>query len=360
MLVLKWFLASLKSQFYLGSTPGGDGLKKPLNAFLGEIFIGSWTQEVEMRGRSRSRGQSLSMPGPNGGVLDANGWEQPRGFVRKATTRLVAEQVSHHPPVTAVYMEDDEHGIRGEGYARVEMVYARPTSIEIRQVGHAVLQIDRFDEAYLIPLPDARVDDILHANPYPDIDGTYRIASSSGYISEIDFTGGKERHTFQARVCNAEETEEGKEPTSLYTVSGKWSDSFVIRDCRTDRVVEKYDTNAYYHTPADLKLPPPEEQDPWEAHKAWRAVMAAIRNDDYTAIMEEKSRLEEAQRDMRRREKESGRGGSRCCSDHPWPRMEMTKSLTPGSRHSTRTGTGRRRQRKRGACGRRIWTGSRL
>ena len=37
--VLKWFLSSLKSQQYAGRDPN-EGIKKPLNAFLGEIFVG--------------------------------------------------------------------------------------------------------------------------------------------------------------------------------------------------------------------------------------------------------------------------------------------------------------------------------
>ena len=60
----------------------------------------------------------------------------------------MAEQVSHHPPVTAVYIWDDEHGIRGEGYSRVEMTFSG--SVDIRQTGHAMLHIGRYDEDHLI------------------------------------------------------------------------------------------------------------------------------------------------------------------------------------------------------------------
>jgi oxysterol-binding protein-related protein 9/10/11 len=41
LLVLKWYLSALNSQQY----PNGDkteGVKKPLNAFLGELFIAEW------------------------------------------------------------------------------------------------------------------------------------------------------------------------------------------------------------------------------------------------------------------------------------------------------------------------------
>jgi hypothetical protein len=119
--VLTWFLASLKAQQYAGRDPS-EGTKKPLNAFLGEIFTGSCGPENE-------------------------------------ETRLVAEQVSHHPPVTACYLWNETHGIRAEGYTRQEITFNG--SVNIQQIGHAVLHIDAFDEDYLIPLPNIKVKGIL-------------------------------------------------------------------------------------------------------------------------------------------------------------------------------------------------------
>ena len=43
--MLKWFLTALRAQFYIG----GDvdvSIKKPPNAFLGELFIASWKDET--------------------------------------------------------------------------------------------------------------------------------------------------------------------------------------------------------------------------------------------------------------------------------------------------------------------------
>ena len=44
LLVLKWFLSSLKGQQYAGRSED-EGVKKPLNAFLGELFLGHWEDE---------------------------------------------------------------------------------------------------------------------------------------------------------------------------------------------------------------------------------------------------------------------------------------------------------------------------
>ncbi len=41
LLVLKWYLSALKAQQY-HTGHETDGVKKPLNAFLGEVFIAEW------------------------------------------------------------------------------------------------------------------------------------------------------------------------------------------------------------------------------------------------------------------------------------------------------------------------------
>lgn len=44
LLVTKWILSSFKSQYNVGGNGVDSGIKKPLNAFLGELFFGQWTE----------------------------------------------------------------------------------------------------------------------------------------------------------------------------------------------------------------------------------------------------------------------------------------------------------------------------
>lgn len=44
LLVLRWFLSALRDQQYAGRS-AEEGVKKPLNAFLGELFIARWEDE---------------------------------------------------------------------------------------------------------------------------------------------------------------------------------------------------------------------------------------------------------------------------------------------------------------------------
>jgi hypothetical protein len=91
LLVLRWFLASLKNQQY-GGRDEKDGVKIPLNAFLGEGFLASWDA-------------------PTSGT---------RGNVE---ARLASEQVPHQPPVTGCFLWNDAVGLRAEGYTCQEISF---------------------------------------------------------------------------------------------------------------------------------------------------------------------------------------------------------------------------------------------
>ncbi|KUI55413.1 Protein kes1 [Cytospora mali] len=291
LLVLRMILISMRSQFYIAGSPTVS-IKKPLNAFLGELFLASWTHTPkENRGTARGKEKGISL-----GMDSGDG--------KSATTRLVAEQVSHHPPITAMAIIDDDHGIRADGYARVEMTFS--SSVDIRQVGHAILHIDKYDEDYLIPLPDVKVRGFLSGRLYPEVLGTYTIVSSSGYVSEMTFSGagvfrGK-KNTFEVKIYRKDDPK--KKP--IYEVAGVWSEGWTVKDSRTGEVLERYDVDAAENRPAPMDIDPIEKQDPWESRRAWAGVIDALNRGDFRDTIAEKSRLEQAQRQMRDNEKKNG------------------------------------------------------
>ncbi|KXT14921.1 hypothetical protein AC579_3053 [Pseudocercospora musae] len=259
--VLKWFLSSLKSQQYAGRDPN-DGVKKPLNAFLGEVFVGECGPQDD-------------------------------------ATHLIAEQVSHHPPVTACYLWNEKHGVRAEGYTRQEITFSG--SVNIQQIGHAILHLDEFNEDYLIPLPDVKVKGILTGSPYPELQGSHSLISSSGYIAEVDFSGkgifglsGEKNHV-KASVYG---TGDKKHKDALFTAEGSWSKGFDIKDS-SGQVIDSYDVAAA--KPSDFRVLPEQEQDPWESRKAWHGVIESIHEGNMQGVANRKSELENAQRELRKR-----------------------------------------------------------
>lgn len=291
LLVMRMVLIAMRSQFYVAGSPTVS-IKKPLNAFLGELFLASWTHVPKGTRRTEEReekGLSLGMDSGDG---------------KPATTRLIAEQVSHHPPITAMAIIDDEHGIRADGYARVEMTFS--SSVDIRQVGHAIVHIDEYDEDYLIPLPDVKVRGFLSGRLYPEVLGTYTIISSSGYVTEMSFSGagvfrGK-KNTFEAKMHRKDDPK--KKP--IYEVAGVWSEGWQVKDSRTGEVLERYDADAVENIPAPMDIAPLETQDPWESRRAWSGVIDALKRGDFRETVTEKWKLEQAQRQMRVKENKNG------------------------------------------------------
>lgn len=137
------------------------------------------------------------------------------------------------------------------------------------------------------------------------MDRSTRIASSTGYIAKIDYSGkgwlGGKKNSFTAILYKEDEGE--KNP--LYTAEGQWSGTFVIKDNRTKTEVDQYTVGEQERVP--LKVAAITDQDPYESRRAWQDVASAIERGDMEATSIAKSKIENAQRELRRIEKEEGR-----------------------------------------------------
>jgi hypothetical protein len=275
LLVLKLYLASLQRQYYVGRTVK-EGLKKPLNPFLGELFFCEFSDQDLTAEKASS-----------------------------STVRVVSEQVSHHPPTTAAYISDDEHGVHAEAYS-TQSTTLSGTSVMIRQSGHAVVSVDKYNETYLLPLPDVQARSVLTGAPWPELNDTYKILSSSGFAAEIKFTGkkmwGGSRNCFEASIYRSVDSQK----TSIFTASGSWSSKFSICNALGEEI-EVFDLADPKNQPAPMVLKPSEEQSPWESRRAWGPTFDAIRRSDNNKVVAEKSKLENAQRQLRRQEQKEGK-----------------------------------------------------
>lgn len=268
LLVLRSFLSGLRSQCYMGHSPE-HGVKKPLNAFLGELFIGKWEDE--------------------------NG-----------TTHMLSEQVSHHPPITACRVWNDEYGVIAEGYNRQSVTFNG--AVNVSCTGHIMKTVTKYDEHYLMPIPGFKVKNIL-GTPYPETDGTYYIPSTNGYTSVIHFSGksffssSSKKHTFTAHLFK--ETEGESSP--IYTIEGHWDTKFTIHDNRQKKDIEVFNVEEQVlKDKPRLNVDSIKDQDPWESKNAWKDTVAAIKKNDMKGVNDAKGRLEEGQRQMRADEEKRG------------------------------------------------------
>ncbi|PGH27444.1 hypothetical protein AJ80_00922 [Polytolypa hystricis UAMH7299] len=277
LLVLKWFLSTLHQQYCTRSEKLGSE-KKPLNPFLGELYIGKWEDDGDV-----------------------------------GETKLFSEQVSHHPPVTAYAIENEKHGVHLQGYNAQKASFS--STINVKQIGHALLTLtppataenpSPERESYLITLPSLHIESLIYGTPFVELNRSTHIVSSTGYIAKIDYSGkgwlsGK-KNTFSAFLYHESEGE--KKP--LYTADGQWSDTFVIKEAwGKKREIEKHSVKASKTTP--LAIAALEDQDIYESRRAWRDVAEAIERGDMDTTTIAKSKIENAQRELRRVEREDGR-----------------------------------------------------
>ncbi|KJZ73276.1 hypothetical protein HIM_07280 [Hirsutella minnesotensis 3608] len=275
MLVLKWFLSTLKHQYASRSEQFGNE-KKPLNPFLGELFLGSWADEA-------------------------------------GETTLISEQVSHHPPATAYCIRNKKTGVQLEGYNAQKATFK--STIIVKQIGHAVLSIPvgsgdrKTTEQYLITLPSLHIEGLIFGTPFVELDGTSTIVSSSGYTAKIDYSGrgwlsGKKNSV--TAVLHPTD----KEKDVLYNITGQWTKEFEIyqgpaKKNSSSTLIATYDAAGTPQT--ELRVAPLEKQHPLESRRAWSKVAEAIQKGDMDAVSVEKGKIEQAQRNMRTKERSENR-----------------------------------------------------
>ncbi|QSS64853.1 oxysterol-binding protein [Histoplasma capsulatum] len=160
LLVLKWFLSTLHQQYCSRSEKLGSE-KKPLNPFLGELFLGKWEDDGDV-----------------------------------GETRLVSEQVSHHPPVTAYAIENEKHGVQLQGYNAQKASFS--STINVKQIGHAIYSLTPLPttanpsperETYLITLPSLHIESLIYGTPFVELNRHTQIVSSTGYVAKIEYSG---------------------------------------------------------------------------------------------------------------------------------------------------------------------------
>ncbi|KAL2046337.1 hypothetical protein N7G274_001784 [Stereocaulon virgatum] len=223
-----------------------------------------------------------------------------------------------------------------QGYNAQKASFSR--TIHIKQIGHALFTIPAYNESYLIPLPSLHIEGLIYGKPFVELNNCTYISSSSGYVAKIDYSGkgwvsGK-KNSFTAVLYP-----QGKERDVLYTVEGQWSESFTIKagsghGLKKAEPIETYNAKTTKTTP--LTVAPIEEQDPLESNRAWQTVAAAIMKSDMDTVHVEKSKIENSQRELRRKEAAEGREWQRRffkrSSQASDPLFDQLAKFIPGER----------------------------
>ncbi|XP_049329128.1 oxysterol-binding protein-related protein 10-like [Astyanax mexicanus] len=280
----------------------GAVAKKPYNPILGETFHCSWEVPRDRVRPLRTQTQDSS-PGTDPGEAAGAGSGNYR-------VRFVAEQVSHHPPVSAFYCECRERAMCVNVHIWTKSKFMG-MSVGVSMVGEGVLSLLDHDEEYVFTLPSAYARSILTV-PWVELGGKISISCvKSGYSATVTFHtkpfyGGKV-HRVTAEV------KQNSSGTIVCKAQGEWNGTleFSYSSAET-KVIETS------KLPVIKKLiRPVEKQSRTESRRLWQHVTRALKEGNIDEATEHKHQLEEGQREE---EKQRTTSSSPC-----WTPKHFTK-----------------------------------
>nr|CAD2169358.1 unnamed protein product [Meloidogyne enterolobii] len=251
--------------------------KKPYNPVLGEIFRCRWT----IPGTQPCKQKTKNGPFP--------------GSATNQVT-FIAEQVSHHPPITAFYAEHPKSDISFNAYIYTKSVYLG-LSIALHNIGQGVLTLHRHEENYSITFPSAYGRAVMSSAPWFELEGKVKIhCEETQYRAEIEFHGkpllfGKP-HQISGSIYHGNNS---KKP--IMYLKGEWNGQIFIREGNRGKDKLFVDTRA---KPDVVKeCVPVMQQEEKESRRLWRHVTAALFHNNLEVATEAKHLVEQRQRDER-------------------------------------------------------------
>lgn len=259
-LMLKWYLAS----WHIAP----KGVKKPLNPVLGEVFTCYWEHLPE-----------------------------------DSSAIYVSEQTSHHPPKSSYFYLIPNLKIRADGILIPKSKFLGNSSAAIMEGVARVTLGERDNEVYLMNQPNVYCRGILFGKLRTELgDQMYFKCPNNNLEARIEFkTKGFIGGTYDAIQGYVTDTETGEQ---LFEITGNWNKIMFNYDLKTKATSVFFD--ALKTRLAQPSVRPIEEQWDYESRKLWKPTVDALTRKDYDKATEEKSTVENGQREETRRRQQSG------------------------------------------------------
>ncbi len=217
-------------------------------------------------------------------------------------TEFHAEQVSHHPPIAAVYIQNINHHIvyssTGEFRSRFRGNYV-DSGVEGT---HRLSLLNYPDEHYDITFPHLLACGILWGNARVEHGTEYIVeCEKNGLVSKIDFSKGK--HELKGKVINAKKEK-------LFEIKGNLTDVIeIISYVDLDGNPLKEKKREVWIDCKNVKrekfyVKPVSEQKPIESRRRWHEVTYALKKKQLDVVTKKKNEIEEYQRYLAKLRKE--------------------------------------------------------
>ncbi|URE02494.1 Oxysterol-binding protein [Musa troglodytarum] len=225
--------------------------------------------------------------------------------VSRGSLNVLLEQVSHHPPVSALHATDAKENIELIWWHSLVTSF-HGTSVEAVINGKRQLKLLTFGEDYEMDSPNL----VVRLLPTTGADwlGDVKIrCKDSGleanlcYHKSQSFLGfGGNSRSVRGNIFDS------KTSKTIYEIDGQWDSIVNLKDVHSGEVTVLYDAKKAISKLKTPVLEAPENLWPTESATVWREVSQAILNMDWEKASEAKRRIEEKGRELHREWKSRG------------------------------------------------------
>ncbi|ATZ47320.1 hypothetical protein BCIN_02g06130 [Botrytis cinerea B05.10] len=326
-----WFTKDLK---YVKGKPC-----KPYNSTLGEFFRCNWEVEdsqpaIETGKLSTTSASSSKKATPMSSTNASNVTIPKPKSGKKVRVSYLTEQTSHHPPVSAFYVDCPEKGISARGFDQISAKFTG-TSIKVTPGEHNLgifINIERRgNEQYQLTHPAAHLGGLLRGTLSVTVGDQCYITCAQTKIKTIlhyveEGWLGKTQNKVEGVVFRYDPDNDNKtrikdvpDKDVLARVSGNWKDKLYFSlGPKGDNQILLIDLAPLQVAPKII--PPTEKQLPNESLKFWSGVTEAIQGRQFSRATALKQELEERQREKAKERQEQG---------VDWQPRFFTGSVTP-------------------------------
>lgn len=247
------------------------GVKKPLNPILGEVFTCYWDYP-----------------------------DNTRGY-------YIAEQTSHHPPKSSYFFCAPEHHIRVDGTLKPRSKFLGNSAASLME-GISYLRFtnrgkSKGGEKYVLTQPNMYARGILFGKMKYELgDHSFVRCPENNLVADIEFkTKGYFSGTYNAIGGTIKNEKTGE---TLYELSGLWNGEMYLKNSMTGHKELLFNATNAKHTPPLCR--PLKEQGERESQKLWYTTAQAVIARDHVKATDEKSRIEDRQRQEAHERAETG------------------------------------------------------
>lgn len=265
--------------------------------------------------------------GTNGSVAVDVGTDNP------VKVLYLTEQTSHHPPVSAFYIDCPERGVSARGFDQLSAKFTG-TSIRVspgqHNLGIFVTLEKRDNEEYQLTHPSAHLGGLLRGALSVSVSDSCYITCpktrtkailqymEDGWMSRSQHRVEGAIFTYNPDQDNITKIKDVPERDVLARISGSWHGQIYYTLAGSTERQLLIDITPLF--PVGKKLPPDEYLLPNESTKFWSDVTAAILDKRFTQATKLKQEIEERQRE---------RAAERKSRNEEWNPRFFTGSVTP-------------------------------